>query len=71
MFYVEGTQDNAACRESHAESRESGSASGIRGNGRGSPASLSEETRCNEGTLFEVAATKGEIVNASIHDLGW
>jgi hypothetical protein len=71
MLYVEGTQDNAACRESPAGSRESGSASGIRRDGRGSLASVSEEARRNEWTLFEITATTREIVNASTHDLGW
>jgi hypothetical protein len=71
MLYVEKAQDNAACRESSAGSRESGSASGIKRDGRGSLASVSEETRRNEWTLFEITATTREIVNASTHDLGW
>jgi hypothetical protein len=71
MLYDERAQDNAACRESLAGSRESGSASGIRRDGRGSIASVSKETRGTEGTTCEVAATTREIVNTSTHDLGW
>jgi hypothetical protein len=69
MFYVDRARDNAACRESPAESRESGSASEIRRNGRRSLASVSEETKCSEG--WEIAATKEEIVSALTHGLRW
>jgi hypothetical protein len=70
LLYVEGTQDNAACRESPAENKKSGSAGGIRRNGRGSLASVGEKTRLSEEATWEVAATTEEIVNASTHDLG-